>query len=62
METFKHLLRERPGGTRVVLHVPAPSGGGSLPMELSRRVAYDAELLSEVRRRLGEGLVDLTLG
>jgi len=62
METFKNLLRERPGGTRVVLHVPAPTGGGSLPMELSRRVAYDAELLSEVRRRLGEGLVDLTLG
>jgi hypothetical protein len=62
METFKTLLRERPGGTRVVLHVPAPSGSGSLPMELSRRVAYDAELLSEVRRRLGDGLVDLTLG
>jgi DNA polymerase-3 subunit alpha len=62
METFKTLLRERPGATRVVLHVPAPTGGGSLPMELSRRVAYDAELLSEVRRRLGEGLVDLTLG
>ena len=62
METFHALLRERPGGTRVVLHVPAPTGSGSLPMELSRRVAYDAELLSEVRRRLGEGLVDLTLG
>ena len=27
-----------------------------------RRVAYDAELLSEVRRRLGDGLVDLSLG
>ena len=62
METFKTLLRERPGATRVVLHVPAPTGNGSLPMELSRRVAYDAELLSEVRRRLGDGLVDLTLG
>jgi hypothetical protein len=62
METFKNLLRERPGATRVVLHLPAPSGGGSLPMELSRRVASDAELLSEVRRRLGEGLVELTLG
>jgi DNA polymerase-3 subunit alpha len=62
METFRALLRERPGGTRVVLHVPAPNGSATLPMELSRRVAYDAELLSEVRRRLGEGLVDLSLG
>ncbi|HET7473936.1 MAG TPA: DNA polymerase III subunit alpha [Candidatus Limnocylindrales bacterium] len=62
METFRTLLRERPGGTRVVLHVPAPNGSATLPMELSRRVAYDAELLSEVRRRLGDGLVDLSLG
>jgi hypothetical protein len=31
-------------------------------MELSRRVAYDAELLSEVRRRLGDGVVSLSLG
>jgi len=62
METFRSLLRERPGATRVVLHVPASSGGGALPMELGRRVAYDAELLSEVRRRLGDGLVDLRLG
>jgi hypothetical protein len=62
METFRTLLRERPGATRVVLHVPAPSGGAALPMELSRRVAYDAELLSEVRRRLGDGLVELRLG
>jgi hypothetical protein len=61
METIRTLLRERPGGTRVVLHVPAPNGSATLPMELSRRVAYDAELLSEVRRRLGEGLVDLRL-
>jgi DNA polymerase-3 subunit alpha len=62
MEAFHTLLRERPGATRVILHVPAPSGGSALPMELSRRVAYDAELLSEVRRRLGNGLVDLRLG
>jgi len=62
METFRTLLRERPGATRVVLHVPGPSGGAALPMELGRRVAYDAELLSEVRRRLGDGLVDLRLG
>ena len=53
--------RERPGSTRVVLHVPAPSGGPSLPMELRRGVAYDAELLAEVRRRLGEGIVELSL-
>ena len=33
-----------PGGTRVVVHVPAP-GGSALPMEL-RGVAYDAELLA----------------
>jgi hypothetical protein len=62
MEAFHALLRERPGATRVVLHVPASSGGAALPMELSRRVAYDAELLSEVRRRLGDGLVELRLG
>jgi hypothetical protein len=61
METLRSVLRERPGGTRVVLHVPAPNGSATLPMELSRRVAYDADLLSEVRRRLGEGLVDLRL-
>jgi hypothetical protein len=61
MEAFRGLLVERPGATRVVLHVPAPSGGTALPMELRRGVAYDAELLAEVRRRLGEGLVELSL-
>jgi DNA polymerase-3 subunit alpha len=61
MEAFRGLLVERPGATRVVLHVPTPSGGSSLPMELRRGVAYDAELLAEVRRRLGEGLVELSL-
>jgi hypothetical protein len=59
METFRQLVRERPGETRVVVHVPAP--GGALPMELRTPVAYDAELLAEVRRRLGEGVVDLRL-
>jgi hypothetical protein len=62
METFRALLRERPGGTRVVLHVPGPGGSATLPMELSRRVAYDTELVSEVRRRLGDGVVSLSLG
>jgi DNA polymerase-3 subunit alpha len=61
MEAFKGLLAERPGATRVVLHVPAPTGATSLPMELRRGVAYDSELLAEVRRRLGEGIVDLSL-
>jgi hypothetical protein len=61
MEAFKGLLVERPGSTRVVLHVPTPTGASSLPMELRRGVAYDADLLAEVRRRLGEGIVELNL-
>ena len=61
METFKAVLRDRPGATRVVIHVPASGGGAALPMELRRGVAYDAELLAEVRRRLGDGLVELRL-
>jgi hypothetical protein len=61
METVKLLLRDRPGGTRVVLHVPASGGGEALPMELRLGVAYDAELLAEVRRQLGDGLVDMRL-
>jgi hypothetical protein len=61
METFKAVLRDRPGGTRVIIHVPSAVGGGALPMELRRGVAYDAELLAEVRRRLGDGLIDLRL-
>jgi hypothetical protein len=61
MEAFKGLLRDRPGSTRVVLHVPGPSLGSTLPMELRHGVAYDSELLAEVRRRLGDGVVDLTL-
>ena len=59
MQAFKAVLRERPGGTRVVVHVPAP-GGSALPMEL-RGVAYDAELLAEVRRRVGDGVIDISL-
>jgi hypothetical protein len=61
MEAFRAVLRGRPGPTRVVLHVPS-GAGDPLPMELRRGVAYDAELLAEVRRRLGEGLVELQLG
>jgi DNA polymerase-3 subunit alpha len=61
MEAFRQLVRERPGETRVVVHVPGP-GGTALPMELRNAVAYDADLLSEVQRRLGEGIVDMRLG
>ena len=62
MELFKAVLRERPGETRVIIHLPAAGGGATLPMELRRGVAYDAELLAEVRRRFGDGLVELRLG
>jgi hypothetical protein len=60
MEEFKTVMRARPGATRVVLHVPS-GGGQALPMELRSGVAYDAELLAEIQRRLGIGLVDLQL-
>jgi hypothetical protein len=60
METFRQLARERPGETPVIVHVPAP-GGSALPMELRTRIAYDADLLAEVQRRLGIGIVDLRL-
>ncbi len=60
METFRAVIRDRPGSTRVVLHVPA-GGMTPLPMELRSGVAYDADLLAEVGRRLGSGLVELQL-
>ena len=61
MSEVRDLLRARPGSTRVVVHVPQGAGRPALPMELRTGVAYDAELLAEVRRRLGDGLVDLAL-
>ena len=61
MESFKAVLRDRPGSTRVVIHLPAPAGGPALPMELRRGVAYDAELFGDIRRRVGAGMVDLSL-
>jgi hypothetical protein len=60
MEELRAMLRARPGSTRVVFHLPGP-GGATLPMEVRSMVAYDAELLAEVQRRLGEGLVRLEL-
>ncbi len=61
METFRAVLRDRPGETRVIIHLPTAGGGATLPMELRRGVAYDADLLAEVRRRFGDGLVELRL-
>jgi hypothetical protein len=63
VEAFKvitQLVRERPGDTEVVVHVPAP-GGQPQPMPLPRRVAYDADLLAEVSRRLGDTFVQLSV-
>jgi DNA polymerase-3 subunit alpha len=59
MEELRSILREHPGTTRVVFRVPA--AGGTLPMEIRRGVAYDSELVAEIGRRLGEGLVRLDL-
>ena len=61
MEAFRLLIRARPGATRVVIHVPGGRSGVALPMELRTGVAYDAELLAEVRRRLGPSAVELNL-
>jgi hypothetical protein len=56
---LRELFAGRPGETPVVLHVPA-GGGREQPMQLRAGVAYDAELLGDVQRRVG-GLVDLRL-
>jgi hypothetical protein len=60
MEELRAVFKDRPGATRVIFHIPG-SGGGTLPLEVRGGVAYDSELLSEVQRRLGEGLVRLEL-
>jgi hypothetical protein len=57
--TLRELFGGHPGETPVVLHVPA-GGGREQPMQLRVGVAYDAELLGEVERRVG-GLVRLEL-
>ncbi|MDQ3492367.1 MAG: DNA polymerase III subunit alpha, partial [Chloroflexota bacterium] len=60
LQTLRDVLREHPGDTPVVLHIPA--GADERPMQLRGGVAYDAELLAVVRRRLGEGIAELRLG
>ncbi len=59
MQAFRELVKERPGETSVVVHVPGP-GGATLPMTLRSAVAYDAELVAEIQRRLRSGTVDLS--
>ncbi len=47
---LRALIRSRPGATPIVLHVPA-GAGRTQEMRLGVGVAYDSELLAEVRRR-----------
>jgi hypothetical protein len=61
MEALHQVIRERPGDTPVVIHVPGGTGG-TLPMPLRTPVAYDADLLSEIQRRVGADIVDVQLG
>jgi hypothetical protein len=60
MRTLRQLFHERPGDTPVVLHVPV-APGRSQRMDLRLRVAYDAELVSLIGRRIGERMVTLSL-
>ncbi len=61
MQELRALLKAHPGDTPVVFHVPQ-SNGATLPMEVRFCVAYDSDLVVEVQRRLGEGLVRLEVG
>ncbi|HSH22300.1 MAG TPA: OB-fold nucleic acid binding domain-containing protein, partial [Candidatus Caenarcaniphilales bacterium] len=59
-ETLREIIHEHPGETPIVLRIPA-GPGREQRMELRRGVAYDAELLASIRRRVGESLVEVTL-
>ncbi len=59
MQSFREIIGQRPGETRVLVYIDV-AGNDGLPIRL-KPVAYDAELLAEVRRRLGEGVVELSL-
>jgi DNA polymerase-3 subunit alpha len=61
MAAVRDVLRSHPGATRVTIHLPQGAGRAALPMELRAGVAYDAELMAEVGRRLRPGLVALEL-
>jgi hypothetical protein len=61
LETLRQVLQARPGETPITLHIPA-GAGREQPMELRSGVAYDAELVTEIQRRLGKDLARLDLG
>jgi hypothetical protein len=58
-EALRAVVAAHPGETSVVLHLPAPDGR-TQQMQLRTGVAYDAELLAEIHRRIG-GVVTLEL-
>jgi DNA polymerase III subunit alpha len=60
-EALKSVIHDHPGETAVVLRIPA-GPGREQRMQLRIGVAYDAELLSALRRRVGEQLLELSLG
>ncbi len=61
MAAVRDVLRACPGSTSVTVHLPQGAGRAALPMELRSGVAYDAELVAEVGRRVGVGAVELAL-
>ncbi|HYI21492.1 MAG TPA: OB-fold nucleic acid binding domain-containing protein, partial [Candidatus Limnocylindrales bacterium] len=58
-QALREIIHERPGDTSVVLHIPA-GPGRSQRMELRVGVAYDSELVSGIKRRVGDA-VELSL-
>ncbi len=58
-QALREIIHERPGDTSVVLHIPA-GPGRSQRMELRVGVAYDAELVAGIKRRVGDA-IELTL-
>jgi DNA polymerase-3 subunit alpha len=57
---LREIIHERPGATRVVLHVPA-ADGRIQRMDLRVGVAYDTELVAVIERRVGRQAVSLRL-
>jgi hypothetical protein len=59
-EAIKEVIHGHPGVTPVVLRLPV-GNGREQRMQLRVGVAYDAELLSSLRRRVGDQLLEVTL-